>query len=200
MPAFFYRGSRCHALAVVAVRYENAAVCCDDYVVRLIEMGTVGTGLPRDAQAHQQFAVGTEFVHLLALGAVGVGSEVGDPHVTFMVRMDAVGYCEKSRTEIGQHFPCVTIELEYRIDRIRIAVDRPAGSHTGSGSTALIGPDMAIDGIDIDSGRVPPGPSSGQFAPLVGEHRIRIGNAFSGDDIADDCAGADEKNKGSQDG
>ena len=139
-------------------------------------------------------------MHLLALCGVGVRGEVGDPHVTFVVRMNAVGYRDDSRTEIGHHFPCVAIELEDRIDRIRIAVDRPACSHARRGSTALIGPDMAIDGVDVDSGCVPPGSSSRQFAPLIGEHWIRIGNAFAGDDIADDGACADEKNKGSQDG
>ena len=159
-----------HALAAVPVRYENAAVRCNDDIVRLIEVGAVVARLPSNTEAHQQLAVGTELVHLLALGAVGVGGEVGDPHITFKVRMDSVGCREYARTEIGQHFSRVAVELEYRIHRIRIAVDRPAASHTCCGPTALIGPDMAISGIDIDTGRVPPGPPGGQFAPLIGEH------------------------------
>ena len=52
LPALFYGGSSCHALAAVTVRYKDTAVCCDDNVVRLIEMGAVVSSLPRNAQTH----------------------------------------------------------------------------------------------------------------------------------------------------
>jgi len=158
-PALLDGGDTCHLLPIVSVRYENAAVRRNNDVVRPIEMGAVVARLTGDAETHQQLAVRAELVHLLTFRAARVGDKVRDPDVTVTIHIDTVRNDEDARAEISQYFACVAIELEDRIDGIRVAVN-VAGGRTGSTAASaapLIGPDMPVGGIDFDACRVPPG-------------------------------------------
>jgi hypothetical protein len=57
---------------------------------------------------------------------------------------------------------------------------------------------MAIRRVDVDAGRVPPVPPSGQLAPLVGHYGVRVRKAFAGDDIAAVCPTSREKSESSR--
>src|SRR5947207_2199676 len=143
-----------HALRVVSVGHVDAAVGADDDVVRLVELTVAVAGLARDAQAQQLVALRAELVHLMALGALLVAREIGDPHVPLLVHRDAVWRHHHALAEVREHRAGLPIELEDGIEWSVVAVD---GTAAGRACTAaLVGPDVAIRGIDIDAGRRAP--------------------------------------------
>src|SRR5690606_12815000 len=126
-----------------------------DDVVRLVEVRLVVAGLAWRAKTEQQLSTGAELVHLLTLGAILVGGKVRYPDVALIVHMDAVRSHHHAGAEVGEHFAGVTVELEDGIYQVGIAGDRRACPET-AGATALVGPDVAIVGVKVDTrGRSP---------------------------------------------
>src|SRR5216110_2629288 len=155
-----------HALRVVSVGHVDAAVGADDDVVRLVEL-TVGiAGLARNAQAQQLFALRAELVYLMALGARLVAREIGDPHVALLVHRDAVRRHHHALAEVREHGAGLPIELEDRIERRVVAVDGTAAG--GAGAAALVGPHIAVGGIDVDAGGRAPLAAGGKLTPVPG--------------------------------
>jgi hypothetical protein len=85
--------------------------------------------------------------------------------------------------EVGEDLAGIAIELEDRIDRIVITVDRFAATEC-AGAAAFIGPDVTVDRIDIDAGRRTPFTAVGKLAPVRGDIRRGIRNAFAGDRVS----------------
>src|SRR3984893_9582707 len=161
-----------HALRIVSVGHVDAAVGADDNVVRLVEL-TVGVAGPaRDAQAEQLLTLRAELVDLMPLGACLVAREIGDPHVALLVQGDAVRRDHDALTEVREHRAGLPIELEDGIERCVVTVD---GTTAGSSrAAALIGPDVAVDGIDVDAGRGAPLAARRQLTPGPGHDRSRV--------------------------
>ena len=161
-PAAIARGGG-HALAAVSVRDVDAAVRPGDHVVRLVELVRAGSRLARRAEAHQQLAVRAELVDLMPLGPRLVPREVGHPDVAAGVHVDAVRRDHDAPAEVRQHLPGVAVEFEDGVDGVRVAVDGHARAER-SGAAALVGPDLAVDRVDVDAGRsIPtPGPRAGR--------------------------------------
>src|SRR6266478_2115868 len=154
-----------HALCFVSIGHVDAAVGADDDVVRLVELTVGVAGLARDAQAQQLLTLRTELVDLMPLGACLVAREIGDPHVALHVHSDAVRRNHDALAEVREHRAGLAIELEDGIDRRVVAVD---GTTTGSSrcrAAALVGPDVAVDGIDINAGRGAPLAARRQLPP-----------------------------------
>src|SRR5205085_882382 len=142
-------GRRRHALRVVSVGHVDAAVGADDDVVWLVEL-TVGVArLPGDAETEELFALRAELVHLMPLGARFVAREIGDPHVALFVHRDAVRRHHHALAEVREHGAGLPIEFEDRIERRVVAVDRTAAGRPRA--AALVGPDIAVSGIDVDA-------------------------------------------------
>ena len=182
----FTLGNRCigdHALSVVAVRHIDAAIRTDNHIVRLIEVGAVVAGLAGRSQAQQQLAGRAELVHLLTLGAVSVGSEVGNPHVALGIHMDAVRSHHDASAEIGDNGTGGTVKLEDRVDNIGIASHWSTGAEAACAAT-LVGPDLAIIRVDVDTGCRTPGAACWQCTPVLSHNRVWIGHAFAGDVVA----------------
>src|SRR5262249_54274354 len=149
-----------------------AAVGTDDDVVRLVELTVGVAGLSGGTEAEQLLALGAEFVHLVTLGAVLVAGEIGDPHVALPVDRDAVRRHHHTLAEVGEHGAGLPIELEDRIERGVVAVDRSAAG--GACAAALVGPHVAVGGIDVDAGGRAPLPAGRQLSPVPGDGRGRI--------------------------
>src|SRR3954454_6454320 len=139
-----------HALGVVAVGDIDAAVGPGDDVVRLVELTIATTWLAGGAKAEKLLALRTELVDLLSLGALLVVREVGNPHVAILVDVDAVRRHHHAFADVRQHCAGVTVELENRIERGVVAIDRAAAGRTGA--AALVGPDVSVLRIDVDTG------------------------------------------------
>ena len=180
---FSNRGRGRHALRIVAVGDVDAAVGAGHHVVGLVELAVGVARLAGHAQAQQLLALGAEFVDLLALGAFLVVGEVGHPHVAVLVQVDAVRCHHHALADVGEHLAGVTIELEHRIDRVVVAIHRPATGRAGG--TALVGPHVAVLWVDVDAGRRSPRPPSGELAPVLGDLRRGIGQAFARDEVGD---------------
>src|SRR5204862_585194 len=90
----------------------------------------------------------------MTLGALFVAREVGDPHVALLVQRDAMWRHHHALAEIREHGACFPIELEDRIERSVVAVDRTAARRARA--TALVGPDISVHGLDVDSRRRAP--------------------------------------------
>src|SRR5947207_1890660 len=114
----------------------------------------------------------------MPLGACLVACEIGDPHVALHVQGDAVRRNHDTLTKVREHRAGLAIELEDRINRCVVAVD---GTTTGSSrAAALVGPDVAVDGIDIDTGRGAPLAARRQLPPVPGYDRSRVRQSLSG--------------------
>src|SRR5260370_35682577 len=146
------------ALRVVSVGPVDAAVGADDDVVRLVELTVGVAGLARDAQAQQLFTFRAELVPLMALGPRLVAREIGDPHVSLLVHRDAVWRHHHALAEVCEHGAGPPIELEDGIEWSVVAVDGTAAGRARA--PALVGPDIAVRGIDVDAGRRAPPPTS----------------------------------------
>src|SRR5215467_6439353 len=143
-----------HPLCFVSIGHVDAAVGADDDVVRLVELTVGVAGLARDAQAQQLLALRAELVDLMPLGACLVAREIGDPHVALHVHGDAVRRDHDALAEVRKHRAGLAIELEDGIDGRVVAVD---GTTAGSRrAAALVGPDVAVDGINVNAGRGAP--------------------------------------------
>src|SRR5206468_285036 len=92
-----------HGLRVVSVAHVDAAIGSDNDVVRLVELTVGVAGFSSDAQAEQLLALRAELVHLVALGAVLVAREIGDPDVALLVHRDAVWRHHHALAEVGEH-------------------------------------------------------------------------------------------------
>ena len=154
-----------HALRVVAVGHVDAAVGSDDDVVGLIELAVGVARLAGDAEAQELLALRAELVDLVSLGAFLVAGEVGDPDVAVLVDVDAVRRHHHALADVRQHLAGVAIELEDRIDRVVLAIDRTAAG--GAGAAALVAPDVAVLRIDVEAGRRAPLAARGQLAPVA---------------------------------
>src|SRR5438105_4220805 len=120
----------------------------------------------------------------LSPGARLVAGEVGHPHVAVLVDRDAVRRHHDALAEIREHRAGVSIELEDRIDRVDLAIDRAAaGAAGGRGAAALVGPDVAVDRIDVDAGGCAPPPAGGQLAPVAMDDRRRVWQPAAGNRI-----------------
>src|SRR6516164_8048846 len=171
-----------HALCFVTIGHVDAAVGADDDVVRLVELTVGVAGLARDAQAQQLLALRAELVDLMPLGACLVAGEVRDPYVALRVHADAVGRNHDALAEVREHSAGLAIELEDGIDRRAVAVD---GTTAGSSrAAALVGPDVAVDGIDVNAGRGAPLAARRQLTPVAGRDRSRVRQSLPGDRIA----------------
>ena len=113
----------------------------------------------------------------MSLGAFLVAGEVGDPDVAVLVDVDAVRRHHGALADVGEHLAGVAIELENRIDRIVLAVDRPAAG--SAGAAALVAPDVAVLRIDVEAGRSPPLAARGQLAPVLRHIRRRVRQPFT---------------------
>src|SRR5712691_2359005 len=171
-----------HALRVVSVGHVDAAVGADDDVVRLVEL-TVGiAGLARNAQALQLFALRAELVHLMALGARLVAREIGDTHVALLVHRDAVWRHHHTLAEVREHGAGLPIELEDGIHWSVVAVDGTAAGRARA--AALVSPDIAVRGIDVDAGRRAPLPASRKLTPVSGHDWGRVRQSLPSNRIA----------------
>src|SRR5258705_5658676 len=93
----------------------------------------------------------------MSLGARLVTREIGDPYVALLVQGDAVRRDHDAFAEVREYRAGLPIELEDGIDRCVVAVDATArGTASGSRAAALVGPDVAVDAIDIDARRRAP--------------------------------------------
>ena len=77
-------------------------------------------------------------MHLLAFGTIGIGGEVCNPNVAFMIYVNTMGCCEYPSTKIGQHFACIAVELKNRINQVIVAIDRATGSTTAGTTSSTI--------------------------------------------------------------
>src|SRR5262249_50464192 len=82
-----------------------------------------------------------------------------------------------------EHGAGFSIELENGVDRVVVAVDRTAAGRDRP--AALVGPDVAVRGIDRDPGRRPPLASSRQLTPVPGHDWGGVRQPLAGDRIAD---------------
>ena len=167
----------------MAVGHINAAVGAHDHVIGLVEMRFVIADLARRAQAEQQLAARAEFVHLLALGLVGIGGEVSDPDIAFTVHVDAVGRDHHAGPEVGQHGAGGAVEFEDRVDQIGVTGDRRTGAEAAS-AAALVGPDLTVDRVNVDACGRAPCATSRQLTPVLSDDRVWVGHALAADDIA----------------
>jgi hypothetical protein len=96
-----------------------------------------------------------------------------------------VGVTITPLAEIREDSAGVAVELEDWIDRVGFAVDRAAtGAAGGRGAAAFIGPDVAVDRIDIDARGRAPLPAGGQLAPVADDVGRRVRQSLAGDRIA----------------
>src|SRR6266853_380304 len=147
-----------HALCFVSIGHVDAAVGA--------------AGLARDAQAQQLLTLRAELVDLMPLGACLVAREIGNPHVALHVHGDAVRRDHDSLAEVREHRAGLPIEFEDGIERRVVAVD---GTTAGSRrAAALVGPDVAVDGIDVDTGRGAPLAARRQRTSVPGHDRSRV--------------------------
>src|SRR5215469_853378 len=171
-----------HALCFVSIGHVDAAVGADDDVIRLVELTVGVAGLARDAQAQQLLAFRAELVDLMPLGACLVAREIGDPHVALHVHGDAVRRDHGALAEVRKHRAGLAIKLEDGIERRVVAVD---GTTAGScRAAALVGPDIAVDGIDVNAGGGAPLAARRQLTPVPGHDRSRVRQSLPGDWIA----------------
>src|SRR5258706_258689 len=171
-----------HALCFVSIGHVDAAVGADDDVVWLVEVTVGVAGLARDAQAQQLLTLRAELVDLMPLGACLVAREIGDPHVALLVHGDAVRRDHDALAEVRKHRAGLAIEFEDGIERRVVAVD---GTTAGSRrAAALVGPDVAVDGIDVNAGRGAPLASRRQPAHGPGHDQGRVRPTLTGDRIA----------------
>src|SRR5262249_51478736 len=145
-----YRGVRGHALRVVAVRDVDTAVGPDDDVVGLIELPIGVAWLTGDPEAEEHLALRAELVDLVTLRARFVGSKVGDPDVAILVHVDTVRRHHDAFPEVRQYFAGVAIELEHRIDRVVVAIDRTSAGRARA--AALVAPNVAVFRIEVETG------------------------------------------------
>src|SRR5216684_54197 len=182
LDALGYRVRGDHALRIVSVGHVDAAVGADGDVVRLVELTVGAAGLARNAQAQQLLTLRAELVDLMPLGACLVAREIGDPHVALLVHGDAVRRDHDSLAEVREHRAGLPIELEDGIERGVVAVD---GTTAGSSrAAALVGPDVAVDGIDVDAGRGAPLAARRQLTPVPGHDQSWVRQSLPGDRIA----------------
>ena len=182
LEALFDRLGGGHALGVVAVRDVDAAVGPDDDVVRLVELAVGVAGLAGDAEAHQLLALRAELVHLVALGALLVAREVGDPHVALPVHVDAVRGHHGALADVRQRRRrSRRSNLKTGIDRVVLAVDRAAAGRARA--AALVAPDVAVVRIDVEAGGGAPLAAGGQLTPVLGHVRRRVRQPFAGDGV-----------------
>src|SRR5262249_34527141 len=121
---------------------------------------------------------------LMSFGA-RLAREIGHPYVALPVQADAVRRDHDALAEVREHRAGVPIELEDRIDRRVVAVDATAGGTAGgSCAAALVGPDVAVDGIDVDAGRGAPFATCRQLTPVSDHDRSRVRQSLPGDRIA----------------
>ena len=97
--------------------------------------------------------------------------------------MNAVWRHHDAAAEIRQHRAGVTVEFKDRIDRVVVAVYGCAAPES-TRAAAFIGPDVTIVGIDVDTGSRAPIPSRREIAPILGDIRGRVRQAFARDGIA----------------
>src|SRR5262245_10367148 len=167
-----------HALCFVSIGHIDAAVGADDNVVRLVELTVGVAGLARDAQAQQLLTLRAELVDLMPLGACLVTREISDPHVAPHVHGDAVRRNHDALAEVRQHRAGLAIELEDGIDRRVVAVDGTTAG--GSRAAALVGPDVAVDGIDVDAGRGDPLAAGRQLTQVGRPGRSAVSQSLRG--------------------
>src|SRR5579864_7640428 len=184
--AFRNRFGSDHALRVMAVRDVDAAVGSDHDSIWLVELAVGVAGFARDAQAHQLLTFRTELVHLMAFCAVLVSCKIGDPHVALPVHGDAVRGYHHALSEVREHSAGLAVELEDRIDRGVVAVDRTAAGCARA--AALVGPDIPIYGINVDAGRSAPFAARRKLTPVAGHDWGRVRQSIARDRIA--CAHA----------
>src|SRR5260370_36407928 len=102
----------------------------------------------------------------MALGTRLVAREIGDPHVALLVHRDAVWCHHHALAEVREHGAGLPIELEDGIEWSVVAVDGTAAGRARA--AALIGPDIAVRGIDVDAGRRAPLATSRKLTPVPG--------------------------------
>ena len=88
---------------------------------------------------------------LVTLGAISIGSKICNPDRAVFSRVNSMGRLHDAAAKISHHFTGVAVELEDRVNRIGIAVDRYATTKA-AGAAALISPDMAISRINVNAG------------------------------------------------
>src|SRR5579864_46254 len=184
--AFRNRFGSDHALRVMAVRDVDAAVGSDHDSIWLVELAVGVAGFARDAQAHQLLTFRTELVHLMAFCAVLVSCKIGDPHVALPVHGDAMWGYHHALSEVREHGAGAAVELEDRIDRGVVAVDRTAASRART--AALVGPDVPIRGINVDAGRCTPFAARRELPPVTGHDWGRVRQSLARDRTPCGCA------------
>src|SRR5215472_3598686 len=175
-----------HALRVVAVRDVDATVGSDYDSIWLVELAVGVAGFARDAQAHQLLTLRAELVHLMAFCAVLGSRKIGDPHVALPIHGDAVRRYHHAFSEVREHGAGPAVELEDRIDRGVVAVDRTAAGRASA--AALVGPDVPIRGINVDAGRRAPFSARRELTPVAGHDWGRVRQSLARDRIP--CARA----------
>ncbi len=174
----------------MAIGDVDAAVRADDDVVGLIKLAVCVARFARDPEAQQLLALRTEFMNLMTLGSGFVPGKVGNPDVALAVHRDAVRRHHDTLAEVREHGTGFPIELENRIDEVGLAVGAAAARPAGrSDAAAFIGPDVAVDRIDVDAGCRAPFTAGRQLAPVLCDFRRRVRQSFTGDRV-DDLRGA----------
>src|SRR5260370_23294175 len=115
----------------------------------------------------------------MALGTRLVAREIGDPHVALLVHRDAVWRHHHALAEVREHGTGLPIELEDGIQWSVVAVDGTAAGCARA--AALVGPDIAVLGIDVDAGRRAPLAASRKLTPVPGHDWGRARQSLPGD-------------------
>src|SRR5260370_40223630 len=118
----------------------------------------------------------------MALGTRLVAREIGDPHVALLVHRDAVWCHHHALAEVREHGAGLPIELEDGIEWSVVAVDGTAAGRARA--AALVGPDIAVRGIDVDAGRRAPLAAGRKRTPVPGHGWGAVRQYLTGDRIA----------------
>ena len=82
-----------------------------------------------------------------------VPGHVYNPDIPVGIEMDPVGEIKLPGTKTGEHLDGITIKLENRIDQVL-----SASTTQSTRTTSIIGPDVTVIRIDINTGRRTPCP------------------------------------------
>jgi hypothetical protein len=117
----------------------------------------------------------------MAPRALLVAREVGNPHISLLVDVDAVRRHHHPFAEVRQHLAAVAVELEDGINRVVLTVHRTAAGSPGA--AAFVAPDVSVLRIDVETGRRAPLPAGGKLTPIAGDLRCRIRQPLAGNRI-----------------
>jgi hypothetical protein len=91
-------------------------------------------------------------MNLLTFGFIRIGGEVGYPYIALIIHIKTVRGDHQASAKISQHRAGVAIKFEDGINQVGVAGDWHTGTKATCAAT-LVCPEVAIKGIDINTGR-----------------------------------------------